>query len=387
MFFLVRIFIKDYENITDNKVRGKYTALCGIVGILGNLFSFVAKLIIGLVFSSIAIVSDAFNNLGDVINSSVSVFSAKISNKRADREHPFGHGRFEYVASLVVGFLIIFMAVELLREAIAKIINPVPIATGFILYLVLGFYILLKLWMFLYNRYYARKINSSVLRAAAIDSFNDILITFAIIVCMIIAPHTTFPVDGIAGLVVALVVAYSGYKVAKEAIVTLLGTPPSAELSNNITKLVKSGEGIIDAHDLIVHNYGPGCYFASIHAEVKETVNLVAIHEVIDALENEAYERYKVELTIHLDPISTSPIVLQRKEEVLAVVKKINPVFDIHDFRFIDGNKQINLLFDLVVPYGFSEEKIEALREEVTKRLKELDPRYFPKIKIESRYS
>ena len=279
------------------------------------------------------------------------------------------------------------MAVELLREAIAKIINPVPIATGFILYLVLGFYILLKLWMFLYNRYYARKINSSVLRAAAIDSFNDILITFAIIVCMIIAPHTTFPVDGIAGLVVALVVAYSGYKVAKEAIVTLLGTPPSAELSNNITKLVKSGEGIIDAHDLIVHNYGPGCYFASIHAEVKETVNLVAIHEVIDALENEAYERYKVELTIHLDPISTSPIVLQRKEEVLAVVKKINPVFDIHDFRFIDGNKQINLLFDLVVPYGFSEEKIEALREEVTKRLKELDPRYFPKIKIESRYS
>lgn len=387
MFFLVRIFIKDYENITDNKVRGKYTALCGIVGILGNLFSFVAKLIIGLVFSSIAIVSDAFNNLGDVINSSVSVFSAKISNKRADREHPFGHGRFEYVASLVVGFLIIFMAVELFREAIAKIINPVPIATGFILYLVLGFYILLKLWMFLYNRYYARKINSSVLRAAAIDSFNDILITFAIIVCMIIAPHTTFPIDGIAGLVVALVVAYSGYKVAKEAIVTLLGTPPSAELSNNITKLVKSGEGIIDAHDLIVHNYGPGCYFASIHAEVKETVNLVAIHEVIDALENEAYERFKVELTIHLNPISTSPIVLQRKEEVLAVVKKINPVFDIHDFRLIDGNKQINLLFDLVVPYGFSEEKIEALREEVTKRLKELDPRYFPKIKIESRYS
>lgn len=387
MYFLVRIFIKDYENITDNKVRGKYTALCGIVGILGNLFSFVAKLIIGLVFSSIAIISDAFNNLGDVINSSVSVFSAKISNKRADREHPFGHGRFEYVASLVVGFLIIFMAVELLREAIAKIINPVPIATGFILYLVLGFYILLKLWMFLYNRYYARKINSSVLRAAAIDSFNDILITFAIIVCMIIAPHTTFPVDGIAGLVVVLVVAYSGYKVAKEAIVTLLGTPPSAELSNNITKLVKSGEGIIDAHDLIVHNYGPGCYFASIHAEVKETVNLVAIHEVIDALENEAYERFKVELTIHLDPISTSPIVLQRKEEVLAVIKKINPIFDIHDFRLIDGNKQINLLFDLVVPYGFSEEKIEALREEVTKRLKELDPRYFPKIKIESRYS
>lgn len=386
MHLLVKLFIKNRDNIEDNEVRGQYTILCGITGVICNCISSAAKIIIGILAGSISIMSDGLNNLGDIITSLVSIVSAKLSNKEADEDHPFGHGRYEYVASLIVGFLIIFVAFELLMESIDKIKNPSTVNISIALYIVLGISLLIKFWMFVFNNKYGKKINSEVLKATAIDSISDVITTTVVLGCTIAGQYTSFPIDGVAGILVAALIAFNGIKVAKESIGILLGTPPTKELSEGIEKLVMGGEGILGTHDMMVHNYGPGRYFASIHAEVSDKSDIVKTHEVIDALEGKAYKELNVILTIHMDPISTSADVMKHKGIVDKVIKEFDKDLSFHDFRMVDGVHQINLIFDLVIPYGYGKEKGEIVKEEIIKKLKKIDKRYYFVIKVESKY-
>ena len=301
--FIIKRFIKNYQDIDDINVREDYTVLSGILGIINNLILFFVKLIIGLVINSIAVISDAFNNLSDMGTSIVTIFGAKLSNRPPDREHPYGHGRFEYIASLVVSFIIFAVGLQLLRSSFNKVINPQKVMFSWTSIIILLASISIKLWMFSYNKYIGKQIDSSINRAIAYDSLNDVLSTSAVVVGTIIGNYVIFPIDGFLGIVISIIIIYSAFTIAKDSVHLILGPAPDPKTIEDINFIVLAGNGIKGTHDLIVHDYGPGRISASIHAEVSDNVNIVEIHNEIDKIEKEIKSKLGISIVIHMDPI------------------------------------------------------------------------------------
>jgi len=384
--FIIKKSIKDYNNLHDNKVRERYSVLAGILGIICNLFLFLLKISIGAILGSIAIISDAFNNLSDTGSSLISIIGAKLSNKKPDKEHPFGHGRFEYISSLVVSFIIILVGFELLKSAFSKILSPTPIRLNLPMLVILSASVTVKIWMYSYNKFISKKIDSGVLRAAAKDSLNDVIATLAIIASTAISDFLKFPqLDGIIGIAVSLLIMKSGFEIARDTINILLGTLPDKQTVNSIREIISSDPHIVGVHDLIVHDYGPGRVMASVHAEVADDAQIIKIHEIIDALEKKVENDVGVHMVIHMDPISvdcerTNSI----KNEVISVIKSIDSALNIHDFRMTDGVNNINLIFDLEVPSDFTNsEKLPAL---IDADLKKINPCYTSVINMDIVY-
>lgn len=301
---IIKNFIKDYKDVSNKQVRESYGVLGGVLGIICNLFLFTIKLAIGLYMNSIAVISDAFNNLSDLGSSLIAIIGAKMSNRPPDNEHPYGHGRIEYISSLIVSFIIFSVGLQLLRSSFSKIITPETVMFNPMLILILLFSVLVKIWMFSYNNYINKTVNSSISKATAYDSLNDALATSALIITTIIGHFLHFSLDGIAGLVISILILYTGFSIAKDTVNLLLGSSPDPELVNKINSIILEGRHIIGTHDLNVHDYGPGRIIASIHAEVPDNINIVDIHSVIDDLEKRVFHELNVNLVIHMDPIS-----------------------------------------------------------------------------------
>lgn len=384
---IIKKFIPAYDNTKDKKVRERYCVLAGVLGIICNIVLFAVKVIIGSLMNSISILSDAFNNLSDMGSSIISILGAKMSNRRPDREHPFGHGRMEYIASFAVSCIILVVGFELFRSSIDKIIHPEPVRFSVILIVILTLSMLVKIWMFYYNRYMGKQIDSTVLRAASSDSLNDVVATAAVILATIIGNYVSFPIDGIMGVVVSVLIMIAGFKIAKEVVDRLLGQRPDPALVNEITAMILSYNGIIGIHDMIVHNYGPGRNFASVHAEVSDDSDIIKTHEMIDQAEQDILRETGVMIVIHTDPVSlNSP----EKMELMCLVKKIiaeiDPALTIHDFRITKGQSRINVIFDLVVPIETAPERRKEITSLITEKLRTADPRYVAVIQVDTSF-
>ena len=383
--FLVKKFVPDCENVSDSKVREKYGILGGVLGIICNLFLFALKLTIGLLINSIGVISDAVNNLSDTASSLIVIAGTKLSNMRPDEEHPFGHGRFEYISSLIVSFIIMLVGFELFKSSVSKIFSPQPVTYSLPLIIILGSSVLVKLWMASYNRYLAAKISSGVLRATATDSLIDAISTSIMVISVFVGRFVSFPLDAIMGAIFSLLVIYSGFGIAKDTVDVLLGRAPDMETVDKITEKIVQTEGIVGVHDLIVHDYGPGRKMASVHAEVPDNADIVKIHELIDALEQEIAAEMGVHTVIHMDPIATGcEITDKTKALVLEIIKSIDNRMGIHDFRMTDGEKNVNLIFDLELPFALHKDK-ESILSQIKEKLSEKDSRYAAVITVDSK--
>lgn len=300
---IIKKFVKNSENINDKNVRESYGVLSGVLGIICNMFLFAVKLILGLFINSIAVVSDAFNNLSDLGTSVIAIFGAKLSSRPPDKEHPHGHGRYEYIASLAVAFVIFAVGFKLLGSSFDKVLNPQKVVLNMLSILILFVTVLVKLWMFSYNSYIGKTINSCINRATAQDSLNDVYATSGVILGIIIGNFTSFPMDGILGIIISGFIMYTGFSVAKDSVNLLLGALPDEETVSKIEKMVLSDDNIKGVHDLKIHDYGPGRITASIHAEVSDKANIVKIHSIIDEIETKVKEELGIDIVIHMDPV------------------------------------------------------------------------------------
>ena len=384
---LSKIFIKNYEDYQDPKVREGYGKLSGIVGVVLNLLLFAGKFIAGLLTGAISITADAFNNLTDAGSSIVTFIGFKLSSKPTDRDHPFGHGRMEYVSGFIVSIIIFLVGFELMKSSVEKIINPSAVEFSYVAMIILGVSVLVKLYMYLYNRNIAKKINSVSVKATAKDSLNDCIATFVVAVCFVVYKLTDFNADGIAGILIALFILYSGFGSAKETIGLLLGVAPDEEYVEKIEKTALSLEGIIGIHDLMVHNYGPGRQIISLHAEVDAHANVNEAHDNIDNAEKVLEEQFGCIAVIHMDPIDMNN---PKRNEFLSlthdIIKGIDQRFSIHDFRMTEGYTHINLIFDLTIPHDCAIPK-ETIKQLITDGLKSVNPNLNAVFKIEYTYS
>ncbi len=385
--FLVKHFVKDYEDVEKVSVRTAYGVLSSVVGIFCNIFLFVTKGIIGIFLHSISVTADAFNNLSDAGSSVIGLAGVKMAGKPADRDHPFGHGRIEYIAALVVAFLVIEVGFSFFRDALGKIREPEALKFQAAPVLILILSVCVKLWMGMFNRRLGRRIDSKVMLATAADAMGDVVTTSATIVSLIFFQVTGINIDGFVGLGVALVVIWAGIGIARDTLEPLIGKPVEPEEYERITKFVEQYDGIEGSHDLIVHNYGPGRNMASIHAEVPNDVDIEASHEIIDRIERDAGKKLGIFLVIHMDPVEMKDEhVLSVKKQVLKILDALDPAVSIHDFRMVDGEEQINLIFDMVVPYEYDHKKQNDLRTSLMKLLKIADERYECVITVERSY-
>lgn len=311
--FLIRKLIPNYAAVHDTEVRKNYGVLGGVLGIICNAMLFMIKLFSGITIHSIAVISDAFNNLSDMAASVVSLVGAKLSSRRPDSDHPYGHGRAEYISALILAFLIIFVGIQLLQTAADKIFHPVPGEMSVLSLVLLLVSVLVKLWMWSYNRYMGKAIDSEILCAAAKDSLNDVMATGAVILSALLAPFVSFPLDGIMGLVVSLLILWTGYGVARDTIDRLMGQNPEEDLREKIEAAVLGNEIVLGMHDLMVHDYGPGRTIASVHAEVPENLTLVDCHNVIDSIEKRILQELNVDIVIHMDPVPVGEHSLEEK--------------------------------------------------------------------------
>lgn len=374
--FLIKKFVKNSADTQNREVRAAYTTLAGVLGMVCNFVLFALKLGVGAFSGSIAIISDAFNNLSDMGASVVSIASAKLSNQRPDADHPYGHGRFEYIASLFVAVMILIVGFELGKSSVMKIIEPTAVRLSPVPMLLLCLSVPVKLWMYGYNRSISRRIHSPVLKAAATDSLGDALSTAAVIVCTALGTLLPFSPDGYVGVLVCLLIFKAGLGILKETVDLLLGSAPDKELVARIEQIVTSGDGIIGIHDLIVNDYGPGRCIASVHAEVPANANIVRAHEVIDELEVRIREETGTVMVIHLDPVELdNPLVNDLRERVHSIVAEVDADYSMHDFRITEGEERINLIFDVAVPVDTPAEKIRRDVEEIARLVAEQDGR------------
>lgn len=378
--FLVKLFINNYEDIKNNAVRDSYGTLGSIVGIICNLLLCILKITVGVVTGSISILADGFNNLSDMGSSIVTVLGFKLASKPADSDHPFGHGRMEYISAFVVAVLILVVGVELLKSSVTAIVNNDP-APSYSLWaiIILAVSVIIKLWLFVFNRKIGKKIDSEALIATAKDSFNDAVATSVILICVGISSAFTLPfnLDAVMGILVAVFILYSGISSAKETLNSILGTPPSKELIEDIENTILSFKEFAGIHDLIVHNYGPGRQFASVHVEVPLDSDIVKCHEQIDLCEKLIQEKTGVCTVIHMDPIDTDDeTVVKTREKLAEEICKIHKDLSLHDFRMTPvSDMRTNLIFDVVVP---SDIKItlKELREEIEKTAILINPTF-----------
>ncbi len=382
--FLTKIFIRNSENTSSPAVRASYGVFGGVLGVVCNVILFVIKLLIGVAINSIAIISDAFNNLSDIGSSVVTMIGAKLSNQRPDAEHPFGHGRIEYISSLVVAFIIIIMGFELVKSSTGKILSPTAIEFNPILLAVLSVSVVIKLWMYFAMKFLGKKVSSNVLIATSTDSINDVIATLAVILSVVMCNFLPPVIDGFVGFAVAIFICVSGVKLAWETIGTLLGTSPDPVLAKKIAEIILSDNEILGIHDLIVHDYGPGRILASVHAEVSCEKSAIMLHEIIDALEVRIMSELGIETVIHTDPILVgNEKTNSTKEMVKNILAEINPELGMHDFRMTDGENRINLIFDLEVPFELTDEDRKETLNIIKARISEEDSRYACVIKID----
>lgn len=386
---LVKTFIKDYENTSSERVRNSYGFLAGLTGTLVNLLLFSIKLITGTLVGSIAVTADAFNNLSDAASSLITIVGFKLSSRPADKEHPFGHGRIEYIAGMIVSFMVLIVGYQFIKTSFERIVHPSAVTFQLIPFLLILVSVLLKIWMSRFNAFMGRTINSSALKASSYDALWDVVTSSTVALSLLIARFTAIPIDGYIGILVALAILMSGYNLVKETMSPLLGEPPSAELIKGISERVLSYPNISGVHDLIIHNYGPGRCMASIHAEIPSDINIMTIHEIIDQAEREISEALNIYLVIHMDPISTNAVeIIEAKEEVEKILKKYPLVKSMHDFRIIGEKNHKNILFDMVVDYGalVKSTNEDALRSKITDEIMELHPGYNCIITIDHDY-
>ena len=372
--FLVNKFIKDSTNIGSTEVRTRYGMLASVVGIFCNVLLFSVKLTIGLILSSLAVTADAFNNLSDAASSIISFIGVKMAGKPADAEHPFGHGRIEYIAALIVSFLVIEVGFTFFKSSISKILHPEEISFDLVPFVILILSILVKLWMAFFNNKLGKRIDSKVMLATAADSLGDVITTSATVLSIIICHFTSINVDAIAGLIVSAIVIWSGISIAKDTLEPLIGERVPAELYQKITDIVESYDGIVGTHDLIVHNYGPNRSMATIHAEVPNDINIDVSHEIIDKIERDVKKDLNILLVIHMDPVEMrDEEVLSLREKTSRIVHALDPELNFHDFRVLKENEQRNLIFDLVVPDSYSEKDANRVMHQLVSLLHEMD--------------
>lgn len=372
--FLVNKFIKDSTNIESTEVRTRYGMLASVVGIFCNVLLFSVKLTIGLILSSLAVTADAFNNLSDAASSIISFIGVKMAGKPADAEHPFGHGRIEYIAALIVSFLVIEVGFTFFKSSISKILHPEEISFDLVPFVILILSILVKLWMAFFNNKLGKRIDSKVMLATAADSLGDVITTSATVLSIIICHFTSINVDAIAGLIVSAIVIWSGISIAKDTLEPLIGERVPTELYQKITDIVESYDGIVGTHDLIVHNYGPNRSMATIHAEVPNDINIEVSHEIIDKIERDVKKDLNILLVIHMDPVEMrDEEVLSLREKTSRIVHALDPKLNFHDFRVLKENEQRNLIFDLVIPDSYSEKDANRVMHQLVSLLHEMD--------------
>lgn len=383
---LIRLFIKDYRNVADAKVRGRYGNLSGLVGIITNLLLFAAKITVGLVFHSIAIVADAVNNLSDSASSVVTLVGFKISGKPADEKHPFGHARMEYIAGLIVSIIILILGWQLAQSSFDKILHPEEVTFSWVTIGVLAGSILVKLWQCLFYKKMGKAISSTTLSATATDSLNDVIATSAILVSMVVSYFVRFNLDGYMGMVVAVVIAITGVRLIMDTVSPLLGVAPPKELVDEIYQRIMSYDGIIGLHDLNVHSYGPSHWFATVHCEVDAKKDIMLSHDIVDNIERDFLDHPGIHLVIHLDPVVTDDEKTNRvKKQVVEVVQSIHPRLSIHDFRVVWGASHSNLIFDVVAPFGIGIPD-QDLKKKIDEKVRELDPSYRTVLMIDHNY-
>ena len=366
---LARFLIREKEDKT--RIRQSYGVLCGIVGIALNVLLFAGKLLAGMLSNSIAITADALNNLSDAGSSLVTLIGFRLAGAKPDSEHPFGHGRMEYISGLVVAAAILLMAYELIRDSIGKILHPEETETSLLVFIILAVSIFVKLYMAYYNRSIGRKIGSAAMKATATDSLSDAGATSVVFAASLIGHYTGVQIDGWCGVLVGLFIIYAGIQAAKETLDPLLGQPPEKELVEEIHKIVMAHEPICGIHDLIVHDYGPGRQMISLHAEVPAEGNILETHDAVDNVEKELRDKLGCEATIHMDPIITMDKRIYRlKMTVLEMLNEIDPVITMHDFRVVTGPTHTNLIFDIIVPFKFHIDD-ETLTERMDAMVKE----------------
>lgn len=377
--FLVKTFVKDNENTRNPKVRNSYGTLGGVIGIIINSLLFLIKFSIGTLVGSIAVSADAFNNLSDAASSIITIIGFKMANKPADAEHPFGHGRIEYLSALIVAFMVMLVGIQFIKSSIERILNPQPIVFESIPFILLIVSIGFKIWLSTFNKFLGNKINSSALKAAATDALGDVFTSSTVAISFLIAKFTSFPIDGYIGILVALAILYAGFSLVKETLNPLLGEAPDPELVNSICEMVLSYENITGVHDLIVHNYGPGRVIASIHAEIPSDVDIMEIHNVIDKAEREVSKELDLHLVIHMDPICIITDEVQEAWDYVAkTLRKYPEIKSMHDFRVVGEGNIKNLIFDIVLSPSdkTSQTKIDIMVEEIKKSIKEEHPQY-----------
>ena len=384
---LAKIFIKDSQNTADSKVRVAYGYLCGAVGIALNILLFAGKIIAGTISGSVAVTADAFNNLSDAGSSIISLIGFRLASQKPDPHHPFGHGRFEYIASLIISIIIVLMGFELGKSSFEKIVAPQAVEYSAVTFAVLGVSVLVKLYMFFYNNSVGKKIDSATMRATAMDSISDAVSTGAVLISAVIAMFTNLALDGWMGLVVAAFIMVTGFKSAQETIASLLGTPPSPEFVKQIEDMALQYDDIIGVHDMIVHNYGPGRTFVSLHAEVPSYGDIVAIHDTVDNAEREIAKELGCLVTIHMDPVDVhDEHTAQLRENVSEIIKQINPDITFHDFRVVSGPTHTNLIFDIVSPMdcGLSDQE---LADTIADKIHQCNESYFAVINVDKDFA
>ena len=376
---LSRLFVKNHQDAQNPAVRTAYGTMVSITGIVLNLLLFVAKFVVGSLFGAISIVGDAVNNLSDAGTQIISLISFRIAAKPADREHPFGHARIEYVTSMIVSFLVMLVGFELLKSSIAQIFSPeLPDSSPIAIIVLIGS-MLCKLWLGLFNRTIGKRIDSSVMRATAADSLSDVFATGAVLVATVLPMIFTdmkWNPDAYMGVIVAVLIIVAGFRILNEAKNAILGEAPSEEIVEQITETVDKYEGALGIHDMVVHNYGPGRIIASLHIEVDGSVDVFETHDMIDTIEKDLRENCGIEATIHMDPIVTNDEqVTALRKKTAEAVQKIHPSMQIHDFRFVAGATHTNLIFDVVIPFEVKMSDAE-IKAAVAEKVKEIDPTY-----------
>ncbi len=384
--FLINRFIKNKDDINDIKVREAYGALSSVIGIIANIVLFVFKIVIGTLSSSISIVSDAFNNLSDCASSIITLVGYKIAAKPADDEHPFGHGRAEYIISLILSIIIILVGYELFKNSIMGILNRNKVIFNVFSLTVLIISVTIKIWLSYFNKYLGSKINSDALKAISKDAFNDVIATSATIISLVFSGYTNIPLDGIMGIIVSLFILRSGYEIIKGATSELLGSKPNEELVYQIKDIIEKNPQKIGYHDLMIHSYGPGKEFVSCDIEFDSKLSFIEAHNIIDELEDEIVKKTGVYATFHMDPIDISDTKTNEYyHKVKDIIKDINPNNKIHDFKIVDEENCVSIIFDLVVPYGF-EMKNEDVLDVINSHLKSECVKINIVMKIEHEY-
>lgn len=384
--FLINLFIKDKENVQDRNVRERYGMLSSITGVIVNILLSVFKLIIGVIASSMSIISDALNNISDAGSSIVTMLGFKMSQKKVDADHPWGHGRMEYISAFIVDILIILVGFELLQSSVDKIINPELPSISNVTIILLVVAILVKLWLFVFYKKIAKTISSAAIKGNAYDSISDSISTFAVLISALVAKFMSISIDGYVSLLVSVFILITGFKALKEIIDILLGMKPDPEFVKEIEEFAVKYETIEGIHDIMVHDYGPGRKIVSFHAEVPANSDICKAHDIIDQMEQDIFEEFGCITTIHMDPIVVDNEEINKmRKETEEIVKSINEKFSIHDFRMTDGGERINLIFDLVIP---TDEKVNV-EETVTKIQNEIhnkNKKYYAVIKAEHSY-